>query len=76
MVHPADKRRVEQALDATKNMYGAGRLMELRERTGLGLESCKRIVQVEEIERMVENLAAGDGEALRRVLKRILELVR
>ena len=76
MVHPADKSRVEQALDATKNMYGAGRLMELRERTGLGLEDCKRIVEVDDLERAIVNLDTDNGDDVRRVLKQMLGLIR
>jgi hypothetical protein len=76
MVHPADKSRVEQALEDTKNMYGAGRLTELRERTGLGLEDCKRIAEVDDLERAIVNLDTGNGDDVRRVLKQMLDLIR
>lgn len=75
-MHPADKSRVEQAMEATKNVPGARRLMELRERTGLGLQECRRIAEVDDLERAIVNLDTDNSDDVRRVLMKLLDLIR
>ena len=75
-VHPADKHRVEQALEETKYLYGAERTKAMREKTGLGLQECERAIEVDDVERAIWNIDTCHGEDIRHVLKRILGLIR